>query len=134
MAGPPFEFDTAPIPEGWFTVVSIAPPRDVMLEERIGRLEATIEGLREAIHGLRHGQTMTMAVISILVAIGIAGTAYTLTRVDANGEKIDRLPGELMNIANSISNAITAAQPPPVIIQLPAETFETSPEAKSNSE
>lgn len=82
--------------------------------ERIGKIEAAIEGLRNS-------QNLTVGAVvgvgAILVALGV----YTLQRIDSLSDRVNALPfeisSELRDITKTIADVIIATkqvqQPPP---------------------
>lgn len=98
-------------------------PHDTgMFDERIGRLEGAVEGLRHS-QNLTIGATVGVGAILAAVVVGFG--IYTLQRVDALADKVNALPGqisaELRDITKTLAESITAAkQAPPQIIVLPA--------------
>lgn len=95
------------------------------MNERIGKVEAAIEGVR-------HVQNFTLGVIGIVAAIGIAFSVYFLQRIDsldagqtALAERVADLPNKinanLLDLTKTLADSITAAkQTPPQVIILPA--------------
>lgn len=118
------------------------------LDAKLGRTEARVEAslsridgdlremraeMREGFRGVRHTQTISAGFIAILVAIGLAGTGYVLSRIDGLDRRMDALPSqisaELRDITSTLSEAITAAgNRQPVIIQVPQQAPTAPPE------
>jgi hypothetical protein len=86
-----------------------------MSDERIGRLEGAVEGLR-------HSQNMLAGLIALVAAFVIGFGIYTLQKIDTLDDKVNKLPGQISadirDITKTLSEAITAAkqQAPQVII------------------
>jgi hypothetical protein len=100
------------------------PPRGpTMSDERLGKLEGEIEGLK-------HGQNIMIGGVGLVAAFVIGFGVYTLTRVDQVGDRVDKLSdkvnelpekisSELRDITKTLAEVITAVkqtqqpQPPP---------------------
>jgi hypothetical protein len=87
-----------------------------MPDERIGRLEGAIDGLR-------HAQNLTIgavgilgAFIAIFTAVVIGLGVYELQRIDQLNDKVSALPGqisaELRDLTKTLAATITAARQP----------------------
>ena len=92
---------------------------DMRLEDRVNRIEVSVEGLRGDVRGLRHSQNITLTAVlgvgAILLTVVIGLGSYTLNRIDS-------IPAELTAITNTIANAIGAARSDrPIIIYPPQE-------------
>jgi hypothetical protein len=108
------------------TITTTAPqtpsgPTDGTLGERLARLEGVVEGLRDSVEGVRHGQNLFMALAGIGMALIIAVVGYAITR-------IDNLPADFERMNQTLSQAITASkQQPPQVILVPAPASPGAP-------
>jgi hypothetical protein len=98
-------------------------PQLQMSDERIGRLEGAMEGLK-------HSQNVMLGAIGLLVAIVVGLGVYGITRLDQLSDRVNSLPGqigaELRDITRTLAESITAAkQQPPQVILLPAVPQQT---------
>ena len=89
----------------------------VDLDERIGRLEGALDGLR-------HSQNMLLGAIGLVAAIVLGVGVYGLQRIDNLNDAVNALPGqisaELRDISQTLAESITAArQSPPQVILMP---------------
>jgi hypothetical protein len=98
-----------------------------MSDERIGRLE-------EAVEGMRHSQNLTIGatvgVGAILAAFVIGFGIYILQKVDTLDDKVNKLPAQISSdirdITKTLAEVITATkQQPPQVILMPAPSAPT---------
>jgi hypothetical protein len=87
-------------------------------DERVGRLEGAVEGLR-------HSQNMLAGLIALVAAFVIGFGIYTLQKIDILDDKVNKLPGqinsEIRDITKTLADVITATkQQPPQVILMPA--------------
>jgi hypothetical protein len=91
------------------------------MSERLARLEGAFDGLKMSIDGLRHGQNITIGLLSVGFAILSAFMFYMLNR-------IDNLPAEFERMNQTLSSAITATrQQAQQVILLPAPQLPQTP-------
>lgn len=89
-----------------------------MSDERIGRLEGAVEGLR-------HSQNMLAGLIALVAAFVIGFGIYTLQKIDTIDDKVNKLPGQISSdirdITKTLADVITATkqQTPQVILMPP---------------
>lgn len=88
------------------------------MDERIGRLEGSVEGLR-------HSQNLTVGIVSLVALVLIGLSVYELQRLDSLSDKVSALPGQISSdmrdLTKTLADAITAAkQQPPQVILMPA--------------
>jgi hypothetical protein len=89
-----------------------------MSDERIGRLEGAVEGLR-------HSQNMLAGLIALVAAFVIGFGIYTLQKIDGLDDKVNKLPGQISSdirdITKTLAEVITATkqQTPQVILMPP---------------
>src|SRR5580704_12599308 len=61
------------------------------MSERLAKLEGAFDGVKMSCEGLRHGQNMTMGLLSVGFAIVIFFMGYLLTRIDNLPTEFERL-------------------------------------------
>jgi hypothetical protein len=87
-----------------------------MRDERIGRLEGAIEGLR-------HAQNLTVGVVAVFAAVMIGLMVYTLQRIDQLSDRVADLPGkisaDMRDLTKTLADTITAARQPAPLPPLP---------------
>jgi hypothetical protein len=93
------------------------------MDERLGRVEGHLEGLKHSQNMLLGGIGILGTIISILVTVGVGLGVYELQRIDQIGDRIDsvnarvnELPGkistELRDITKTLADVIIAAKQP----------------------
>jgi hypothetical protein len=109
------------------------PPREPpMSDDRIGRLEGIVEGLR-------HGQTLTLTALGFVLALVIAFGVYGVKRMDDLNEKMGSIPGQISrdvrDLTNALSAAITASkQQPPQVILMPQSVIPPAPSPRPDNQ
>lgn len=98
------------------------------MNERIGRLEGAIEGLR-------HSENLVLGVIVFVGALLIGLGTYSLTRVDQLNDKIVAVPAQvsadMRDLTKTLAATITASkQQAPQVILLPTPSPSPSNENK----
>jgi hypothetical protein len=87
-----------------------------MRDERIGKLEGAIEGLR-------HAQNLTVGVVAVFAAVMIGLMVYTLQRIDQLSDRVADLPGkisaDMRDLTKTLADTITAARQPAPLPSLP---------------
>jgi hypothetical protein len=80
-----------------------------MSDERIGKLEGAIEGLR-------HSQNLTVGVVAVFAAVMIGLAVYSLQRIDQLSDRVADLPGkisaDMRDLTKTLADTITAARQP----------------------
>jgi hypothetical protein len=78
-----------------------------MNDERIGKLEGMVDGLK-------HGQTQLLVAIGIVAAFVIGFGFYSVQKIDAVNEKVNALPSqirtELLDLTKTLADEITATK------------------------
>jgi hypothetical protein len=92
-----------------------------MNDERLGRLEGEIGGLKHSQNMLLGSIGLVGALVAVVAAFVIGFGVYTLQRVDAVNDKVNALPGqissELRDLTKTLADVIIATkqmQPPPI--------------------
>lgn len=98
------------------------PPMD---DERLGRLEGAVDGLKRV-------QDLTAWAVLGVGALLLAISLYSLTRLDQLGDRVAELPSkvssELRDITKTLAESITAAkQQQPQIILMPPPVLPPAP-------
>jgi hypothetical protein len=102
-----------------------------MPDERIGRLEGALDGLR-------HAQNLTVGAVGLLAAMGAILTAivigfgiYELQRIDQLSDRVADLPGkistDLRDLTKTLADTITAARQPAPLPQLAPQPEQKPP-------
>jgi hypothetical protein len=85
------------------------PEGPVMSDERLGKLEGAVEGLR-------HAQNLTVGIVAVFAAIMIGVAVYTLQRIDQISDRVAELPGkigtDMRDLTKTLADTITAARQP----------------------
>ena len=80
-----------------------------MSDERLGKLEGAVEGLR-------HAQDLTVGIVAVFAAIMIGVAVYTLQRIDQMSDRVAELPGkigtDMRDLTKTLADTITAARQP----------------------
>lgn len=98
------------------------------MNERIGKLEGAIEGLR-------HSQNLVLGAVGIVAALVIGLGAYSLTRLDQLNDKVSEVPervgADLRDLTKTLAVTITASKlQAPQVILLPAPSQRSPQEGK----
>jgi hypothetical protein len=110
-----------PMPVAGFGDDGHIPP----MNERLGKLEGQMEGVKHGQNMLLGGLGLVGAIIILLVTLGLGVGIYELQRIDQLSDKIGALPGQinsdLRDITKTLAQSISAAkQVPPQVIIMPA--------------
>jgi hypothetical protein len=94
------------------------------MNERMGRLEGEIGGLKHSQNMLLGGIGLVGGLVAVVAAFVIGFGVYTLQKIDTVNEKVGALPGqiqtELLDISKTLAANISAAkQQPPQVILVP---------------
>jgi hypothetical protein len=94
------------------------------MNERLGKLEGQMEGVKHGHNMLLGGLGLIGGFIVLLVTLGLGIGIYELQRIDQLSDKVNELPGkissDLRDITKTLAESINAAkQQPPQIILIP---------------
>jgi len=99
------------------------------ISERMSRVEGEIHGLREAVSSLRHSQTIIAGVMALGFTFLLAAVGFSITQIDRLNDRFDALPGQFMQMNQTLAAAINAAHAnPPQVILMPAPTVPSTPQ------
>jgi hypothetical protein len=111
-------------------------------DERIGRLEGDVSGLKQSQNIMLGGLAVLAGLIAIVVGAVVGFGIYQLQKIDQTGDRIDKvsdrvaeLPGkisaDLRDITRTLADAITAAkQAPTQVIMVPTPLPPPTPQPR----
>lgn len=106
-----------------------------MSDERIGRIEGEISGLKHSQNMMLGGVGLVVAMLAIVAGVVVGFGIYELQRIDQVSKEVGDLPGkisgDLRDITKTLSEAITAAkQAPTQVIMVPAPLPPPTPQPR----